>query len=106
MPKTTEANSENRTAALKWESSRVIRFFRSRFLSDGDVVGVGDADEVQQSCDDQELGAIVRGGVGNRAMAPALHPGHDVEPACAHIADETQNVQNVAAVGMVHASLH
>ena len=26
IPKTTEANTENRTAAVKWESSRVIRF--------------------------------------------------------------------------------
>jgi hypothetical protein len=46
IPKTTDAKTENSTAAVKWESSRVILFFRSRLLSDGNVVGVGRADEI------------------------------------------------------------
>src|SRR6266478_9817239 len=106
MPKTTEANTENNTAALKWESSRVIRFFRSRLFSDGDVVGISHADEIQQPSHDQEFGAVVGGGVGDCAVSPALHAGHDVESARAHISDESENIQNVAAIGMVDASLH
>src|SRR6185369_8212729 len=106
MPKTTEAKTENSTAAVKWESSRVIRFFRSRLLPDGDVVGVGGADEIQQSGDNQKLGAVVGSGVGNCAMSPALHPGHDVEAACTHVAHESENVQDIAAVGLVDTALH
>src|ERR1043165_9213494 len=106
MPKTTDANTENSTAALKWESSRVIRLFRSRLFSDGNVVGIGYADEIQQSCDDQKLGAIIGGGVGNCAVSPVLYARHDVKSARTHVTDKSQNVQDVASVGQVDSPLH
>jgi len=67
MPKTSEAKTENSTAAVKWESSGSFGFsdhasFRWR------CVGVGRADEVQQSGDDQKLGAIIAVALGYCAM--------------------------------------
>src|SRR5882724_608206 len=106
MPKTTDANSEKSTAALKWESSRVIRLFRSQFLSDRDMVGIGNTDEIQKSRDDQEFGSVIRRRVRDCAVPPVLHAGHNVKTTRAYIAHEAQNIQNIAAIRMVHAALH
>jgi hypothetical protein len=39
-------------------------------------------------------------------MAPVLHTRNDVETTCANVAHESENIENVAAVGPVHAALH
>src|SRR2546428_2612790 len=106
MPKTTEANTENNRAALKWESSRVIRSFQSRFLANGDVVGVGHADKIQQARDNNVLCAVISRGVRDGALSPIHGPGHDIESSRAHIAHESEDVEDVAAIEPVDASLH
>src|SRR5713226_4807653 len=109
MPKTTEANTENSRAALKWESSRVIFsfpscfHFPSRLLPDGDVVGVGHTDEVQQTRDDDVLGAVIGGGVRDGTRSPVHGPGDDIQAARTHIAHESQDVKDVATIGPVDA---
>src|SRR2546425_10859776 len=105
MPKTTEANTENNRAALKWESSRVIRSFQSRFLANGDMVGVGHADKIQQARDNNVLCAVISRGVRDGALSPIHGPGHDIESSRAHIAQESEDVEGVAAIEPVDASL-
>ncbi len=83
-----------------------MRIFRSRLLSDGNVVSIGNADKIQQPGDDQKLGPVIGSGVSNRAMSPILYAGDNIKRAASNIPDESENVQNVASIRMVDASLH
>ena len=61
---------------------------------------------MQQSGDDHEFCSVVGCGKGNGTAAPILHQGHKVHPSRTQITDETQNIENVAAIGFVDAAVH
>src|ERR1039458_84836 len=84
----------------------VIVFPPSLFFPDGDVVGVGYRNEVQQSSDNHELGSIIGDGESDGALAPVHGESHNVHSARAQVADESKNVEDVAAVGFVDMALH
>src|SRR5581483_12180407 len=71
-----------------------------------DVIRVGDADEVQQAGNNDEVGAIVRGSMRDHSIAEIERATHNVHSSRAHITDETQNVQYVPAVRIVNVALH
>src|SRR5439155_25635098 len=79
---------------------------RSWFLSDGDVIGVGHADEIQQPRDNNEFGAIVGGSVRNGALSPVHNAGHDIKSSRSQITHESQDVENISAIRTIHAPLH
>src|SRR5580700_11516818 len=106
MPKTIEANRANTKAALKWVRWMIIVFPRSLFFPDGDVVGVGHRNEVQQSSDDHELGSVVGDGESDCALASVHGEGDDIHPAGTQVADESEHVEDVAAIRFVDVALH
>src|SRR5580700_6386120 len=99
MPNTTDAKSANTRAALKCVSWMVI-ILRSLFFPDGDVVSVRHRDEIQQTGDDHELGSVIGSCESDCSLSPTHREGHDIHSAGAQIADEAENVKNVAAVGL------
>src|SRR5215471_966857 len=126
MPKTVEAKIENSRAALKWDSVRLkffpevrsqnaeisgysaflARFQNLAFLPDCNMVRVGHANKVQQAGHNDVLRAIISGRVRDDAVAQVHHPRKDVQTAGAHIANESENVKNIAAIGLINSPLH
>src|ERR1039458_2144721 len=67
---------------------------------------VGGGDKVQQASDDNESFAVIGGGVGGHNVAPVHDARQKIEPARAHVADETENVENISAVRFVDTAVH
>src|ERR1041385_7244413 len=70
------------------------------------MICVSYGDKIQQSGDNDVLGAIVRGGVGHHCMSQIKDSACDVQSACTQIAHKTQNVKNVSAIRLINTPLH
>ena len=64
---------------------------RLLFLSNGNVVCVSHADQVQQSSNNNVFGAIIGGCVRDGGLPPIHGAAEDVKAARTNVADETQN---------------
>src|SRR5690348_10432877 len=130
MPKTIEEKSANSRAAVKWERAMGYQFVsRSVFqsisrsgpsavrltdrttdrlflLSNRDVVRLDHADDIQQAGDNQVLGAVVGGGVGDIALAEIHALADDVKAAGADVAYKSQHIEHVAGIEGVELALH
>ena len=73
---------------------------------DAEVVGVDGGNEVEQTGNDHELGAVVGGDQLDGALAEREDAGDDVEEASAKVAGEAQHFEGVAGVGHVDLGLH
>src|SRR5580704_13606476 len=78
----------------------------SSFLPDGDVVGVGHCNEVQQSGNNHELGSVISDSEGDCTLPPVHGEGDDIHSAGAQVADESENVEDVSTIGFVDVALH
>src|SRR5579862_2736368 len=78
----------------------------SSFLPDSDVIRVGDGDKVQQAGNDHEFCAVVGGRESDCALSPIVGQRQNVESARAHVADEAEDIKDVAAIRFIDAALH
>src|SRR6185312_1981212 len=70
------------------------------------MVGVGNADEIQESGDEHKLCAVVGGSMGNCALAQVLRQADDVQAASSQVSNKAENVENVSTVRFVNVALH
>src|SRR5215472_4981682 len=90
------------TDARRIETLKIALFL----FSNRDVIRIGNRDEVQESGNDHELGAVVGGGKSDGALAPVLGQRNEIEGTRAHVSHKAQNVENVTAIRLVDAALH
>jgi len=72
----------------------------SLFFPDGNVVGVRHGNKIQQPGDNHEFCSVIRNRKGDRSLAAVHGEGRDIHSACTQVADEPENIENVAALGL------
>ena len=68
-------------------------------------MGVDCGDQVEQTADDQELGAVVAESDRDGACSPAHHSGENIEQAEPELAGEAEDIEDVASAGRVNFAL-
>src|SRR5690242_17286557 len=100
MANTTEVNSAKRKAASRCDWTMLT------FLPDGDVVGVQNAEDVQQAGNQQKLGSKIGNGRSAFYHVIADEFGNDEKKAGAQVAQKAEGFDDVRGVQVEQAAVH